>query len=107
MLSNRNSPALSRWRDFCITEFVRRGRPTWDPKGTLVAVRLNTRQHRILVHRAQLERITVSEAVRRCVDGWAASQPPRVRQPTKEEQEVFDQVFEAFGARRRARSSKR
>jgi len=83
-----------------------RGRPTWDPKGTLVAVRLNKHQHRILTQRARRERITVSEAIRRCVVAWAATQPARVVRPTKEEQETFDQMFEAVGARRRPRSKK-
>jgi hypothetical protein len=72
----------------------------------LVAVRLNKRQHHILVQRARRERITLSEAVRRCVDAWATTQPARVVRPTKADQEMFDQVFEVFGARRRPRTRK-
>src|SRR5262249_29866130 len=93
--------------DFCMTEFARRGRPTSDPKGVLVTVRLNKHQHHILTQRARRERITLSEALRRCVVAWAATQPGRVLQPTKAELEMFDEVFEAVGARRRPRSRKR
>lgn len=86
------------------------GRPTDDPKGTLVAVRLSDRQVRALKARARRERVTLSEALRRCLDDWAAataSAPSRSRPPTPEERETFDQVFAAFGLdpprRRRAR----
>jgi hypothetical protein len=92
--------------DFCITKVVARGRPTWDPKGALVAVRLNKHQHHVLTQRARREGITLSEAMRRCVEAWAATQPPRVVRPTKAEKEMFDQLFEAVGARRRPRSRK-
>jgi len=80
------------------------GRPTDDPKQTLVAVRLAARQLHALEARAQREGIGISEALRRCVDEWAsstssrlASSPPRARPPTAEERESFDQVFAAFG----------
>jgi hypothetical protein len=82
---------------------VARGRPTWDPKGTLVAVRLNKHQHHILTQRARQEGISLSEAMRRCVVAWAATQPARMVRPTKEDQKTFDQVFEVVGARRRSK----
>jgi len=86
---------------------VPRGRPTWDPKGTLVAVRLNKHQHHILTQRARREGISLSEAMRRCVLAWAATQPARVVRATKADKETFNQLFEAVGARRRPRSRKR
>lgn len=76
------------------------GRPTDDPKQTLVAVRLAARQMRALDARAKRERIGLSEALRRCVDEWASSRSasePRVRPLTKHERKAFDQVFAAFG----------
>ncbi len=48
------------------------GRPTDDPKPTLVAVRLAARQMRVLKVRAKREGIGLSEALRRCVDEWAS-----------------------------------
>jgi hypothetical protein len=72
----------------------------------LVAVRLNKHQHHILTQRARREGITLSEAMRRCVVAWAATQHARVVRPTNADQGMFDQVFEAFGARRRRRSRK-
>ena len=84
------------------------GRPTDDPKGTLVAVRLSDRQVRVLEARAQREGVSLSEALRRCVDACAAAATsrPHVRQPTAEERETFGQVFAALGlapSRRRGR----
>jgi ribosomal protein L12E/L44/L45/RPP1/RPP2 len=75
------------------------GRPTDDPKGTLVAVRLSASQVRVLEARAKREGVSLSEALRRCVDDSAARAPaaPRARPPTPEERETFDQVFAAFG----------
>ena len=76
------------------------GRPTDDPKPTLVAVRLATRQMRVLKVRAKREGIGLSEALRRCVDEWASSRrksEPRAQPLTKDERETFDQVFAAFG----------
>ena len=80
------------------------GRPTDDPKQTLVAVRLAVRQMRALEARARREDIGLSEALRRCLDEWASSTSPRESQlraqpPTKEERESFDQVF--AGAKRK------
>ena len=84
------------------------GRPTDNPKGTLVAVRLSERQLRVLQARARRESVSLSEAVRRCVDDCAASAPApssgRVRPPTPEERETFRQVFAAVGLRPRRRS---
>jgi hypothetical protein len=88
------------------------GRPTQDPKETLVAVRLAERQLRVLEARAHREGVGLSEAVRRCLDEWAASRSPtsRRRALTREERETFNQVFAAVGlkpnphGRRRRRS---
>ena len=88
------------------------GRPTDDPKQTLVAVRLSARQMRTLEARAKRECIGLSEALRRCIDEWTSStvsrpaSEPRARPLTKEEREMFDQVFAAYGlkpVRRRRR----
>jgi len=101
---------------FCITELVPGGRPTNDPKGTLVAVRLAARHLSALGDRARREGVSLSEALRRCVDDWVASRggaaqaPPRTRPPTPEERETFKQVFSALGltpARRRGRTKRR
>jgi hypothetical protein len=76
-------------------------------------VRLLRRQLTALEQRARRESVGLSEAVRRCLDEWAArsrSPPsPRARPPTHEKQETFDQVFAAFGLRpaRRHQPSKR
>jgi hypothetical protein len=86
-----------------------RGRPTDDPKQTLVAVRLAARQMRALEARAKREGVGLSEALRRCVDEWASSSPsrrtsePPPRPLTREERETFDQVFAAFGIKPRRR----
>jgi len=82
------------------------GRPTKDPKETLVAVRLGERQRVALEQRARREGIALSEALRRCVDEWAATsqQGPRGRPPTREERKTFDQVFAAIGLRPRHRA---
>ena len=81
------------------------GRPTDDPKGTLVAVRLADRQLGALRERCRREGIALSEALRRCVDDWATASTwtatPRSRRPTAEERETFDQAFAALGLRRR------
>lgn len=84
------------------------GRPTTDPKGTLVAVRFSDRQLVPLQRRAAAEGISLSEAVRRCVDQWAERQP-RTRPPTPEERQTFKQLFSLFEAnpsRRRPRRRK-
>ena len=88
------------------------GRPTDDPKQTLVAVRLAARQMRALKARAKREGIGLSEALRRCVDEWAStsSRPasePRARPLTREERESFDQVFAAFGLKPKRRRRRR
>ena len=77
---------------------MKRGRPTQDPKGTLLAVRLSARHLRVLQARARREAVTLSEALRRCVDDCAApTARPRARQPTAEERQTFDEVFAALG----------
>ncbi len=77
------------------------GRPTRDPKGSLLAVRLAERQFGVLQARAKREAISVSEAIRRCIDEWGSSPrlspPNRSRPPTPEERKSFDEVFAAFG----------
>ena len=89
------------------------GRPTDDPKPTLVAVRLAARQMRALEARAKREGIGLSEALRRCVDEWASSassgrpSETRPRPLTKEERKSFDQVFAAFGLKPRRRRPRR
>ncbi len=75
------------------------GRPTQDPKGKLVAVRLASRQLHVLEARAR------REGIRRVVDDWASaptSRPsspsaPRTRPPTPDQRKTFDQVFAAIG----------
>jgi hypothetical protein len=82
------------------------GRPTDDPKETLVAVRVSERQLVVLQRRAKHDDISLSEAIRRCVDEWAVLQPGRTRQPTPAERETFKQLaalFEPKSARRRKR----
>ena len=82
------------------------GRPTDDPKSTLVAVRLAAGQMRVLKLRAKREGISLSEALRRCVDSWASLQRPsesRSRPLTKDERETFDEVFAVFGIKPRRR----
>jgi predicted nucleic acid-binding Zn ribbon protein len=81
------------------------GRPTRDPKESLVAVRLASRQLHALEARARREGIGISEALRRVVDDWASapsSRPslpsaPRARPPALDERKTFDQVFAAIG----------
>jgi hypothetical protein len=87
------------------------GRPTADPKGTLVAVRFSERQLVVLRRRARHDGTGLSEALRRCVDEWAAiqpqpSRPAKSRPPTPAERETFKQLFSLFDnkpARRRPR----
>jgi hypothetical protein len=96
----------------CITKLMPGGRPTKDPKGTLVAVRISDRQTQVLEVRAHREGIGLSEAIRRCVDEWAAAstRPPgtfaRSRPPTAEERETFKQLVTVLAAppRRRPRT---
>ena len=89
------------------------GRPTDDPKQTLVAVRLAARQMRALEARAKREGVGLSEALRRCVDEWASSKSsprtpePQARPLTRKERESFDQVFAAFGLKPKRRRRRR
>ena len=85
------------------------GRPTDEPKQTLVAVRLAARQMRVLKARAKREGVGLSEALRRCLDEWAPSKSssptpePKPKPLTRQERETFAQVFEAFGYKPRSR----
>jgi hypothetical protein len=87
------------------------GRPTADPKQTLVAVRLAARQMRVLEARAKREGVGLSEALRKCLDEWTKSSShrsePQARPLTREERETFDQVFAAFGYKPRQRKRRR
>lgn len=75
--------------DACITKPVNAGgRPTNDPKGTLVAVRLSARQVHVLEQRSQREDTGLSEAIRRCIDEWAAAHAPRAKASTRTKKEV-------------------
>lgn len=68
-----------------------------------MAVRLSDRQLVVLQRRAKHDSISLSEALRRCLDEWAVIQPARTRQPTPAERETFKQLaaqFEAKSARR-------
>lgn len=67
-----------------ITKPTSGGRPTNDPKGTLVAVRLSGRQVQLLERRSHREDTGLSEALRRCLDEWAAVQDAASR-PAKQE----------------------
>jgi hypothetical protein len=67
-----------------ITKPKKGGRPTKDPKGTLVAVRLSGRQVQILERRSHREDTGLSEALRRCLDEWAATQDA-APSPSKQE----------------------
>jgi len=86
------------------------GRPTNDPKSTLVAVRLAARQMRVLEARAKRDGVALSEALRRCLDEWASlrsspsTREAKPRPLTREERETFNQVFEAFGYKPRRRT---
>lgn len=76
------------------------GRPTDDPKETLVAVRLSDRQLDVVRRRAGVEKISVSEAIRRCIDEWSRGYN-RTRAPTAAERETFKLLAKAFGGRAR------
>ena len=77
-----------------------RGRPTQEPKGKLVALRLSERQLTVLKERVRREGVSLSEALRRCLDEWASSRrTPPSRRPSPEEQKSFDQVFSLLGLR--------
>jgi hypothetical protein len=85
------------------------GRPTSDPKGTLIAVRLADRHVQWLRHRAATEGVSLSEALRRLLDQQPPPKSLRGRPPTAKEQQMFDQVLAAFGLvpTRRRRQRKR
>ncbi len=73
-------------------------RPTNDPKGTMLAVRVAARHVEMLGRRAARDQVSVSEALRRYLDEAAQGQrSPRSRLPNAEERETFDQVFAALG----------
>ena len=59
------------------------GRPTDDPKGTLVALRLSARQVNVLAQRSRREDTGLSEAIRRCIDEWAAAHGTHRTPPTR------------------------
>jgi hypothetical protein len=84
---------------------VARGRPTDDPKETLVAVRLADRHIATLERRAKLEGISTSEALRRIVEEWDRGFR-RANPPTAAERETFKLFNKALGARSRPRSRK-
>jgi hypothetical protein len=67
-----------------ITKPMKGGRPTTEPKGTLVAVRLSGRQVHALEGRSRREATGLSEALRRCLDEWAAAQDAVPTQPKQE-----------------------
>jgi hypothetical protein len=68
-----------------ITKLMKGGRPTKDPKGTLVAVRLSGRQVHVLERRSRREATGLSEALRRCVDEWAAAQAQSKQEAIKKQ----------------------
>lgn len=90
------------------------GRPTSDPKNTLLAVRLSERHVQFLQQRARRDGVNLSEALRRLLDERVVAAPPRAgrpptrgRPPTAAERKMFDQLFGAFGLKpspRRRRS---
>lgn len=87
---------------------MRRGRPTSDPKSTLLAVRLAERHVRFLQDRAERGGVSLSEALRLVLEESISSPPPppTTRRPTAEERAMFDELFGAFGmvrSRRRRR----
>jgi hypothetical protein len=82
------------------------GRPTFEPKRTLIAVRLADRHVRWLRARATSEGLSLSEALRRILDQHAPK-AQRGRPPTAKERKEFDRVFAAFGLVPRPRRSKR
>ena len=85
------------------------GRPTSDPKGTLIAVRLADRHVQWLRDRAASDGVSLSEALRLLLDQQAPPKPVRGRPPTARERREFDQVFAALGLvpTRRRRKHKR
>lgn len=73
----------------CITKpMATGGRPTDDPKGTLVALRLAARQVRVLTQRSRREDTGLSEAIRRCIDEWATAHGAHRTPPTRSKPEA-------------------
>jgi hypothetical protein len=73
----------------CITTpMATGGRPTDDPKGTLVALRLAARQVRVLTQRSRREDTGLSEAIRRCIDEWATTHGAHRTSPTRPKPEA-------------------
>ena len=95
------TPAAQRSR---ITKPRKGGRPTKDPKGTLVAVRLSGRQVHVLERRSRREATGLSEALRRCVDEWAATQDAATI-PSK--QEAIKKQLVAVGTQPTRRRTRR
>lgn len=79
-----------------------RGRPTSDPKTSLVAVRLAQRHVQLLEELARRDGVSISEALRRVLDERTGSPEPPARRPTREERKMFDELFGAFGMVRRS-----
>ena len=95
------TPAGQRLR---ITKPLKGGRPTKDPKGTLVAVRLSGRQVHALERRSRREATGLSEALRRCLDEWAAAQDAA---PMPSKQEVIKKQPVVAGTRPARRRTRR
>ncbi len=93
----------------CITKpMATGGRPTDDPKGTLVALRLAARQVRVLEQRSRREDTGLSEAIRRCIDEWATAYGTHRTPPTRSKPEAVTPRAGATRtgpARRRTRRS--
>ena len=83
------------------------GRPTSDPKASLLAVRLADRHVQWLRSRAQRDGVTLSEALRSLLDEHAPPPPRQSRPLTPKKRREFDQLFAAFGLRPRARKKPR
>jgi hypothetical protein len=101
LTTRKATPAAPRLR---ITKPLKGGRPTKDPKGTLVAVRLSGRQVHALERRSRREVTGLSEALRRCLDEWAAAQDAA---PMQSKQEVIKKQPVAAGTRPTRRRTRR
>ena len=82
------------------------GRPTFEPKRALIAVRLADRHVRWLRERATSEGVSLSEVLRQLLDQHVPK-TNRGRPPTAKERKEFDQVFAAFGLVPRRQRGKR
>lgn len=109
--NKRPAPGRKRWTTAsvaCMTKPVAPGgRPTDDPKGTLVAVRLAARHVRVLEQRSRRDDTGLSEALRRCVDEWAAAQGARARPSPRTKQAVLKQPAPAAPPRPTRRRTRR